>query len=242
MGYGQFLSSISDALSTALRATAKSRRALCRALANKPLPYKLMKSFNATEQNLLTKLSCTYGKTSVISIDGSDGSGKSTLALCLCCRNPNFIYFDIDTHYLYPQNGSYLDNLNYELLKQNIDSTTSNGEYVVLDGVCNLEILERLQTKPEIKIYVKMVDDLGYWFKGRNFKYNCGDVETIISENARTSRAFNDSDFNNINTTKSTIQSEYIETLEDEIIRYHFTFRPDETADIIHKNTKYKKT
>lgn len=186
------------------------------------------------ERNILNRITSSQDKTFVISIDGCSGSGKSFLAMCLCCRNPNFIYFDIDTHYLNSNTGNYLNSLNYDLLKKNIEATASGGEFVVLDAICSLEILERLGIKPQVHAYIKLIDKKsGYWIQGSGFNYN-SDVDEIIKNKKNQQRKFNDFDSGCSHETDEEVLT--CETMEDEILRYHFKFRPDEIADFIYKN------
>jgi len=123
--------------------------------------------------------------------------------------------------------------LNYDLLKKNIEATVSGDEYVVLDAICSLEILDRLGIKPQVHAYIKLIDKSGYWFQGRDFNYN-SDLDEIIKNKKNQLRKFNEFESGCSHETEE--ETLTCETMEDEILRYHFKFRPDEIADFIHKN------
>lgn len=188
---------------------------------------KKVKSIDEIEKEIFKKLAGIEGQPTIISIDGKDGSGKSYLALCLCCRNENFIYFDLDTHYWSSKKLPYVKNIDYEMLQNNIRNTLSDKEIVVIDSVCTLSILEKLSLNPKIAIYIKKLDDSSRWISGKNFDYNC-DLESLIEERKRVSQI-------PLELGEPESITTYIETLSDEVIRYHHRYKPDENADIIYE-------
>lgn len=192
---------------------------------------KTIESINEIEKDIFKKLADIEGQSIIISIDGKDGSGKSHLALCLCCRNENFIYFDLDTHYWSSKKLPYVENIDYEILKNNIHNTLSDNEIVVIDGVCMLSILEKLSLNPTIAIYIKKVNDSGWWIDGKEFNYDL-DLEEVFENKREVSRKWSELEgFDQNRDLKSVTDID----ISYEIIRYHFRHKPDKNADIIYE-------
>jgi hypothetical protein len=173
----------------------------------------------------------------IVSIDGKDGSGKSRLALKLCCRNENFTYFDLDTHY-WSSNKlfyklPYVENIDFDALKNNISKTLESNEVVVIAGVCLLSIFEKLSIQPDVSIYIKKLDSSGWWIDGIKFNYDLN-LEELIRAKKESSRK--DSELEQFDQpVKTKPIDEDDECLSCEIIRYHFHCKPDKKADIIYK-------
>ena len=192
---------------------------------------KKVKSIDEIEKEIFKKLAGIEGQPNIISIDGKDGSGKTHLALCLCCRNENFIYFDLDTHYWSSKKLPYVENIDYEMLKNNIRNTLSDKEIVVIDGVCTLSILEKLSLNPKIAIYIKKIDNLGWWIDGKEFNYDL-DLEKVLENKREVSRKWSELEgFNQNRDVKSVTDTD----ISYDIIRYHFRQKPDKNADIIYE-------
>lgn len=192
---------------------------------------KKVKSIDEIEKEIFKKLAGIEGQPNIISIDGKDGSGKTHLALCLCCRNENFIYFDLDTHYWSSKKLPYVENIDYEMLKNNIRNTLSDKEIVVIDGVCILSILEKLSLNPKIAIYIKKIDNLGWWIDGKEFNYDL-DLEKVLENKREVSRKWSELEgFNQNRDVKSVTDTD----ISYDIIRYHFRQKPDKNADIIYE-------
>ena len=192
---------------------------------------KKVKSIDEIEKEIFKKLAGIEGQPIIISIDGKDGSGKSHLALCLCFRNENFIYFDLDTHYWSSKKLPYVENIDYEMLKNNIRNTLSDNEIVVIDGVCTLSILEKLSLNPTIAIYIKKLNDSGWWIDGKEFNYAL-DLEEVLENKRKVSLKWSELEGFDQNTE---IKSVTDIDISYDIIRYHFRHKPDKNADIIYK-------
>jgi hypothetical protein len=146
-------------------------------------------------------------------------------------RNENFIYFDLDTHYWSSKKLPYVENIDYEMLKNNIRNTLSDKEIVVIDGVCTLSILEKLSLNPTISIYIKKFGDSDYWFDGREFKYDL-DLEEVLEEKREIFRkGMGLKEFDPNSDVKSVTDTD----ISYDIIRYHFKHKPDKNADIIYE-------
>ena len=192
---------------------------------------KKVKSIDEIEKEIFEKLAGIEGQPIIISIDGKDGSGKSHLALCLCCRNENFIYFDLDTHYWSSKKLPYVENIDYEMLQNNIRNTFSDKEIVVIEGVCTLSILEKLSLNPKIAIYIKKLNDSGWWIDGKEFNYEL-DLEEVLENRREVSRKW--SELEGLDQNRA-VKSVTDTDISYDIIRYHFRHKPDKKADIIYE-------
>ncbi len=192
---------------------------------------KKVKSIDEIEKEIFKKLAGIEGQPIIISIDGKDGSGKSHLALCLCFRNENFIYFDLDTHYWSSKKLPYVENIDYEMLKNNIRNTLSDKEIVVIEGVCTLSILEKLSLNPKIAIYIKKLNDSGWWIDGKEFNYEL-DLEEVLENKREVSRKW--SELEGLDQNRD-VKSVTDTDISYDIIRYHFRHKPDKNADIIYE-------
>ncbi len=193
---------------------------------------KKVKSIDEIEKEIFEKLAGIEGQPIIISIDGKDGSGKSHLALCLCCRNENFIYFDLDTHYWSSKKLPYVENIDYEMLQNNIRNTFSDKEIVVIEGVCTLSILEKLSLNPKIAIYIKKLNDSGWWIDGKEFNYEL-DLEEVLENRREVSRKW--SELEGLDQNRD-VKSVTDTDISYDIIRYHFRHKPDKNADIIYEH------
>ncbi|MCK5164138.1 MAG: hypothetical protein KAQ72_10480 [Desulfobacula sp.] len=105
--------------------------------------------------------------------------------------------------------------------------SATNYQFQVLP-ICILQILNRIELKPTIKIYIKRLHG-NQWRDGRDLDYTV-DVEDIMSD-----RKINNQEFEygvaNIENRKPKIFSSRDENMIDETIRYHHTYKPDKTAD-----------
>jgi hypothetical protein len=212
---------------------------------------KITRDIRDIENIINEKIDLLNGRRSIIvSIDGKDGSGKSQLALQLCCRNENFIYFDLDTHY-HSSKLPYSENIDFDRLRNNINKTLVDNETVVIDGVCLLSIFEKILIQPDISIYVKKFLS-GHWIDEGNFDYNLNLEEELIKKKEKSS---NFSEFDKeMNSTASCGGGVYpkrlkqcdqavetnpinedVDDISCEIIRYHFCYKPDKEANVIYE-------
>lgn len=149
-----------------------------------------------------------------IGIDGSDGVGKSTLADAVG-SNMRLPVFHLDD-YLIRDKGGFLDFLQYERLQQDIAAAPK----YIIEGVCLLKVLERIEAKIDFLIYVKRYH-FGCWSDEREL-----DVQEPLEQFLEKEREF----ANSLSADKS-------ETgdlgLSEEVIRYHYAFRPHCHAHLI---------
>jgi hypothetical protein len=166
----------------------------------------------------------------VVAIDGVDGSGKSTVARELS-EMLGIIHIDLDD-YLEKNQGGYVNFLDYESLKNNIKQTNAP---IVIEGVCILAILNNLEIRHDLLVYIKRMFEFGYW-KDDRFDIN-EDIETFIEKANVDFREFSKLDAQ-LGGDKYDPNNCSIPKLTEEIFRYHHKFRPHEIANIIYERKK----
>ena len=98
------------------------------------------------------------GGSRLIGVDGMNGAGKSTLASCLS-KELNCLHVDVDDH-IDNNLGQYVSNIHYDAVQKQLDESK---DAVILEGVCLLAIIERLQRRLDLLIYIKRISDYGSW-------------------------------------------------------------------------------
>ncbi len=174
----------------------------------------------------------------IISIDGMDGSGKSTLASYLA-KHLNMYHMALDEDkYLITQKGTYVNFIRYDILETDLSEFRDKNQRIIIDGICILEILDNINIKPDLKIYVKNVKRLAasfHWFDGEIFDYS-RDVEEVLKEKEDNLKVFIDMEAMMEGREPQTFESK--ESIFHEIMRYHFKYKPDLNADIIFERTE----
>lgn len=172
----------------------------------------------------------------LISIDGEDGSGKSTLAKHLS-ESLNIIHLNLDDERYFEKNkGGYVKHLKYEKIKLDLDFL-SNAKAHIFDGVCNLKILQQLDIKPDLRIYVKELV-YGIWGYEETLEYS-KDVKDVIRKQRNKLKNFMEMaaklEGKEIESSESSEES-----LSEEILGYHFEYKPNLNADIIFEREAVK--
>ncbi len=135
----------------------------------------------------------------LIAIDGYPGVGKSTVAHELATRlRVQCVHLD---DFLLRNRGAFLKYLRYEQL-----SSALHQRPLVVEGVCLLAVLDRLEVIPDVVVYVQALDSTSQ--QSKNAAIASGDI-------ARGSSGQGDG-------------------LSQEVAEYHRHFRPVEKADIIY--------
>ena len=155
---------------------------------------------------IVTSLKTT--KPCLIGIDGMDGAGKSTLAKDLSCQL-GYAHINLDD-YLEKNRGQFVEYVEYDQVKGEIDKAKKP---VIIEGVCLLAVIENLSDSLDILIYVKRVSDYGMWYDKEDCEVDEDIDEFIIRKKSGGS----------------------IPALTEEIIRYHYKYKPYEKAGIIYK-------
>lgn len=102
----------------------------------------------------------------IVSIDGFMGSGKSSLAMELADALDGMrVSFDC---YIDPGSNSpsYLEKLKIDHLERDIANLKAKFDYVVIEGICLLQVLNAISVAPDIRIYVKRISEQGLWHDG----------------------------------------------------------------------------
>ena len=164
----------------------------------------------------------------LIVIDGVDGSGKSTLANKIT-KNLGFAHISLDD-YLEKNRGYFVEYIKYNLLKKEIDSASSS---IIIEGVCALAVLKNLKIKYDLLIYIKRMSSYGFWKDDHIYDVD-EDIDAFIANQNLEHKKFCEAmaqiegkDFDPINSA--------IPKLTEELIRYHYEFKPQEIADIIYE-------
>jgi hypothetical protein len=86
-----------------------------------------------------------------IGVDGTNGAGKSTMASKLS-KILGLSYLNLDD-FLDKEKGGFLDYLKYDEIKQQ----TLKTPHFVIDGVCLLSVIEKIETPIDCLVYVKRI-------------------------------------------------------------------------------------
>ncbi len=165
----------------------------------------------------------------LITVDGFSGSGKSFLSEKIVDIN-SYEYIDIDGDYLIPNDGLYINFIKNEQLKADIIKLVSNGKIVVIDGICILQVLDRIGFKPGIKVYVKRIHSQG-WRDGKHLNYDTS-VDDALYEESRERQEF-ENDAAYIEGREPEPIDFSREDMTHETIRYHYRYHPDIVSDLV---------
>jgi len=147
---------------------------------------------------------------SLISIDGVDGVGKSTLANKIKAKLSTH-YIELDT-FVQEQKGGYIEYLDYDKLQDEIGHLMTTNALIVIEGICIQQVLKRTGLTSDLSIYVKVIDGNNFWMDQFRFFPSGKSAEEVIED--RKSKKFS------LGHT-------------EEIIRYHYRFKPHKTSDWI---------
>lgn len=162
----------------------------------------------------------------LVSVDGKCGSGKSALADYII-KDTGFIHIDLDDDkYLHQNKCGYVEFIKYEILENDLIRLKNSKKVIIVNGICILKILDKIKIQPELKIYVKRLSLYGYWYDGNYFDYSRSAVEIIQEEEEANMRFIEGTQVK---------EYEYRKTILHELIRYHFEYKPDLTAQILYE-------
>ena len=69
--------------------------------------------------------------------------------------------------YLNRNKGGRFKFIKYEILFNEIKQIVTSGKIPIVDSVCILKILNKININSDLKIYVKRLSSYGYWYDGR---------------------------------------------------------------------------
>ncbi len=150
-----------------------------------------------------------------IGIDGTNDAGKSTMAEKLS-KILGLMHLNLD-NFLIKESGGYLGYLKYDEIKQQASET----KHFVIEGVCLLNVLEKIDTSIDCLIYVKRMRH-NLWADERECEIT-EEIEDFISNEKKLMGLFQ--------------QTEDVPDslgLAEEIIRYHYKFKPHKKADLFY--------
>ena len=162
----------------------------------------------------------------LIGIDGKDGIGKSTLAKELS-RLINAKLISLDD-FLVRNQDKYVDSLKIGEITDAIKSTTG---IVIIEGVCLLAAVDRIDAKLNDLIYVKRTRH-GIWVD----EDTCGSTKTadeVIADEERELAAFLEWEAGQEGKDLPTNTDIKLSALREEIIRYHAKYKPSERASVV---------
>lgn len=161
-----------------------------------------------------------------IGIDGVTGAGKSYLAEELS-KALEIPVLEVDD-YVHRNQGGYVDFVDYPALKSALASIPA----LILCGVCLREILENLDVELDGHVYVMRMRE-GLWFDEDDCVFPDG-VDAAIEQLAG-SAALLASHFDETAHLDSFGPDDEALQLKFEVMRYHATFVPQESADLVYE-------
>ena len=153
----------------------------------------------------------------LISIDGLGGVGKSTLAHVIGSVSPARV-LSVDD-FLIPHKGTYLPHLRYAELEDALKAAEAdNLRFIIVEGLCILAVLDQLGRRPEVSIYIRLVDEHGGWIDSFYYSED-NDLDEVLERLSGIDSCFPD---------KPGIGDE-----DRELVRYHVIGKPISRASSI---------
>lgn len=111
----------------------------------------------------------------VVGVDGFMGAGKTALA-CELAELLGGIRVSLDSYagLSYTETEDYVANIMQHYLVSDMRKLKVTFPFVVVEGICLLEVLAALSESPDSIIYVKRISAMGLWHDG----YHLEDYET----------------------------------------------------------------
>ena len=160
----------------------------------------------------------------IVGIDGYLGSGKTTLSNKLS-KEFDFKLINLDEYenIKIPNNLSengYVNSRDYNKISSDISTALLEGRNILIEGICLMEILNRIKIQSHLTIYVKRIDVNGKW-KDEDECNLIGDPNLFIKKRKAP-----------WTTTNSVIDSN-ARSIYAECIAYHQNCKPIAKCDII---------
>lgn len=165
------------------------------------------------------------GDLGLVAIDGWAGAGKSHLATVLA-RRLGGTHINLDD-FLDEKKDGFVAHLRYGEVATAVGGGRDRG-FVVLDGVCVLEVLSRLNRQPGVHIYVKcMLRGIQWLPEATLARASAAEALAHEEQQARFYAKLSD---------RPLVPGEgLVAGLERDLIDYHYRYRPHETADLVYE-------
>ena len=91
-----------------------------------------------------------------------DNTGKSTLSKVWLAQDLSGSVLKLDDYFL--ENGKpYRERLNYDDISNDLASLQEQGRPVIVEGICLLDVVDKIGVKLDALVYVKKLNDMGLW-------------------------------------------------------------------------------
>ena len=164
----------------------------------------------------------------LIAIDGVDGSGKSSLSKNIS-EELGYFHINLD-EYLEKNRGNFVKYIKYEVLENKIQSIKKP---IIIEGVCVLAVLKNLGMRPDYLIYIKRMSEFESW-KDEHLCDVKVDINAFIENENLELKKFSEA-MSNIEGEEFNPENSNIPKLREEIIRYHYEFKPHKNANLVYK-------
>jgi hypothetical protein len=164
----------------------------------------------------------------VIGIDGADGSGKTFLATEIgTVLNLSVVSVD---DFVEKERGNYVEHIQQAELEAALGSAETG---VIVEGVCLLDVVDRLALSADCLVYVKRCDADGFWYEDGDYGDPSGSADVVIARLSQQLAAVADLSCRFHNEPGDPFAGS-VTPLREEIIRYHYRARPHERADFVY--------
>ena len=175
-----------------------------------------------SEVESLPALALQLGERKRIGVDGTDGVRK-TCASAAFAETLGIPLVSLDD-YLIKNQGGYVQFLRYDEL----DNALRQSDRFIVEGVCLLQVLERVAVSVDAHVYVKRYRH-NLWADERELDIAPEDVDDFLAQERKFVAMLS-------GLSGEPAESEDTDpTLADEIVRYHATYRPHEHADYVYR-------
>lgn len=161
------------------------------------------------------------GPIGIVTVDGWSGSGKTTLAKSLA-GHLGLQRYELDD-YLLKHRGGFLEHLDYPRLSSALTDVRRVSDPILVDGICVLKVLQRLGLRSDVKVYVRRISASGIWYDVLKLDPS-RTADEVIEEDRQAAERWAEMHGESF--------GEGGVPLAWEVIRYHYTYLPHETADL----------
>lgn len=115
----------------------------------------------------------------IIGVDGCLDVGKSEFSKNLS-RDVGGMHIELDHYLKDDETLSYTDRIYYGILKKTIGDHLDEFRIVIVDGVCLLWVLRKVQYKPDIYVYIKRTTPVGRYRDEDYFDETISEEQMIL--------------------------------------------------------------